>query len=54
MTTLANGTAPTPFDILSPYVGVLVVAFLVTLIATPIMRRFAVANGVVDWPGPEA
>ena len=34
-------------DILSGYVGVLVVAFLVTLAATPIMRRLAIANGVV-------
>ncbi|MCA9310033.1 MAG: undecaprenyl/decaprenyl-phosphate alpha-N-acetylglucosaminyl 1-phosphate transferase [Phycisphaerales bacterium] len=38
-------------DILSGYVGVLVVAFLVTLAATPIMRRLAIANGVVDNPG---
>lgn len=38
-------------DILSGYVGVLVVAFLATLIATPIMRRLAIANGVVDNPG---
>jgi UDP-GlcNAc:undecaprenyl-phosphate GlcNAc-1-phosphate transferase len=32
------------------YIGVLVVAFLVSLIATPIMRRMAVANGVIDRP----
>jgi UDP-GlcNAc:undecaprenyl-phosphate GlcNAc-1-phosphate transferase len=32
------------------YIGVLVVAFLVSLIATPIMRRLAVANGVIDRP----
>jgi UDP-GlcNAc:undecaprenyl-phosphate GlcNAc-1-phosphate transferase len=32
------------------YIGVLVVAFLVSLIATPLMRRLAVANGVIDRP----
>ena len=32
------------------YAAVLVVAFLVSLIATPIMRRLAMANGVVDRP----
>lgn len=33
------------------YLWVLVVAFLVSLVATPIMRRLAVAHGVVDRPG---
>ncbi|MBM4108537.1 MAG: undecaprenyl/decaprenyl-phosphate alpha-N-acetylglucosaminyl 1-phosphate transferase [Phycisphaerae bacterium] len=33
------------------YLWVLVVAFLVSLIATPIMRRLAVTHGVVDRPG---
>lgn len=32
-------------------IGVFVVAFIVTLLATPVMRRLAVANGVVDRPG---
>ena len=32
------------------YIGVLVVAFLVSLIATPLMRRLAVSNGVIDRP----
>lgn len=32
------------------YIGVLVVAFLVSLLATPIMRRLAVAYGVIDRP----
>lgn len=32
------------------YVGVFVVAFLVTLLTTPIMRRLAVANKIVDVP----
>ncbi len=40
----------TKLDIFHNYVSVFVVAFLVTLIATPIMRRIAVANGVIDRP----
>lgn len=32
------------------YVGVMVVSFLVALIATPIMRHLALANGVIDHP----
>lgn len=32
------------------YIGVFVVAFLVTLLLTPVMRRLAVANGIVDRP----
>lgn len=32
------------------YIAVFVVAFLVTLVATPLMRRLAIANGVVDRP----
>ena len=30
------------------YVGVLVVAFVVSLLATPLMRRLAVLYGVID------
>ncbi|USN99930.1 MAG: undecaprenyl/decaprenyl-phosphate alpha-N-acetylglucosaminyl 1-phosphate transferase [Phycisphaeraceae bacterium] len=37
-------------EVFNGYVGVLVIAFLVTLIATPIMRRLALANGVIDHP----
>src|SRR5690606_10737072 len=32
------------------YVGVFVAAFVVTLLATPLMRRLAVANGIIDRP----
>ncbi|MBX3383378.1 MAG: undecaprenyl/decaprenyl-phosphate alpha-N-acetylglucosaminyl 1-phosphate transferase [Phycisphaeraceae bacterium] len=32
------------------YIGVLVISFLVALLATPLMRRLAVANGVIDRP----
>jgi len=40
----------TPMQIFQGYIGVLVVAFLVTLLVTPIIRRLAIANGVVDCP----
>jgi len=45
--------APPPasrLSIFEGYLGVAVVAFLVSLLATPIMRRLAVANGVIDRP----
>lgn len=37
-------------EVFNGYVGVLIVAFLVTLLATPIMRRLALRNGVIDSP----
>jgi len=37
-------------DIFHGYIGVLVVAFMVTLLTTPIMRRLAVKHGVIDRP----
>lgn len=37
-------------SIFQGYVGVFIVAFLVTLFATPIMRRLAVKNNIVDHP----
>lgn len=37
-------------SIFNGYVGVFVAAFLTTIIATPIMRRLAVANGIIDNP----
>lgn len=37
-------------SIFQGYAGVLIVAFLVSMFATPIMRRLAVANGIVDHP----
>jgi UDP-GlcNAc:undecaprenyl-phosphate GlcNAc-1-phosphate transferase len=37
-------------DVFNGYVGVLAVSFLLTLIATPIMRHLALANGVIDHP----
>ncbi len=32
------------------YIGIFIIAFLVTLLATPVLRRLAIANGVVDHP----
>lgn len=40
----------TPGQIFSGYLVVFVVAFLVTVLATPVMRMLAVKNGVVDQP----
>ncbi len=37
-------------DVFHGYVGVFAAAFVVTLLATPIMRRLAVKNGIVDRP----
>jgi UDP-GlcNAc:undecaprenyl-phosphate GlcNAc-1-phosphate transferase len=41
---------PTRFSIFEGYAGVLIASFLVTLLATPIMRRVAIANGIIDRP----
>ncbi|MEM8737157.1 MAG: MraY family glycosyltransferase [Planctomycetota bacterium] len=35
---------------LAPYASVFVVALLVSIIATPLMRKLAATHGVVDWP----
>jgi UDP-GlcNAc:undecaprenyl-phosphate GlcNAc-1-phosphate transferase len=53
---LAQEAAPAPagamsaVDIFHGYILVFVVAFLVTVVATPVMRRLAIANGIVDRP----
>jgi UDP-GlcNAc:undecaprenyl-phosphate GlcNAc-1-phosphate transferase len=47
----AGSEAPaTKLEIFHGYIWVFVVAFLVTLGITPIMRRLAIANGIVDRP----
>lgn len=46
----AQAGAVTRLDILYNYSWVLVIAFLVTLLVTPIMRRLAVSHGVIDRP----
>ncbi|MBL8757629.1 MAG: undecaprenyl/decaprenyl-phosphate alpha-N-acetylglucosaminyl 1-phosphate transferase [Phycisphaerae bacterium] len=47
---LAKGELPSKLEIFYGYIGVFFVAFLVALIATPIMRRLAIANGIIDRP----
>lgn len=37
-------------DILSGYIVIFAVAFLVTVLITPLVRRLAIANGIVDRP----
>ncbi len=37
-------------NILQGYIGVFVVAFLVTVLITPLVRRLAISNGIVDHP----
>lgn len=37
-------------ELLQGYIGVFAIAFLVTLLATPIIRRMAIAHGIVDHP----
>ncbi len=39
-----------PLDIFHGYFGVFIVAFLVALLATPIMRWIAIRQGIVDFP----
>ena len=55
---LASGLAPAALlgqgssvgAMLGPYMGVFFAAFFVSILATPLMRRLAIANGIVDWP----
>ncbi len=37
-------------EVLGGYLGVFVIAFVATLLVTPLMRRLAIANGVIDHP----
>ncbi len=47
---IATPDPPSRLDILNNYMWVFVIAFAVTLVATPIMRMLAVKNGVIDRP----
>lgn len=40
----------TRLDVFHGYMGVFVVAFLIALLATPVMRRLAITHGIVDRP----
>jgi UDP-GlcNAc:undecaprenyl-phosphate/decaprenyl-phosphate GlcNAc-1-phosphate transferase len=44
------GEGQSPLEIFHGYIGVLVAAFLVTLLMTPVMRRLAVKYGIIDRP----
>jgi UDP-GlcNAc:undecaprenyl-phosphate GlcNAc-1-phosphate transferase len=47
----ANAAHPVGLlQIIAPYMAVFFVAFLVSIVLTPLMRLLAVRNGVVDWP----
>jgi len=46
----AAGAGIPEIAVIQGYMSVFVAAFLVTVLATPIVRRLAVANGVVDRP----
>lgn len=50
LTGTPTGDTASRLSILQGYAGVFIVAFLVALFATPLMRRLAIANGVVDRP----
>lgn len=44
-------TAPASrLDIFQGYIGVFIVAFLVTMLSTPLVRRMAISQGIVDLP----
>ncbi len=45
-----SGGVQTRLEIFHGYVGVFIVAFLITIIMTPLMRRVAVSNGIIDAP----
>ncbi|HYF15402.1 MAG TPA: MraY family glycosyltransferase [Phycisphaerales bacterium] len=46
----AADDAATRLSIFEGYIGVLIASFLVALLATPLLRRLAVANGIIDRP----
>ncbi len=45
-----SGGHASMLDIFGGYIGVFATAFLVTLAVTPLMRRLAIANGIIDRP----
>jgi UDP-GlcNAc:undecaprenyl-phosphate GlcNAc-1-phosphate transferase len=47
---MGGAPAVSRLEVLHGYLWVFVVAFVVTLLATPLMRRLAIANGVIDHP----
>ncbi len=47
---LATKAHASRLDIFHGYIGVFFIAFVIALLATPIMRRLALANGIIDRP----
>lgn len=47
---ITKATAPGRLDIFNQYIGVFIVSFLVAIVMVPVMRRLAIANGIVDKP----
>ncbi len=48
--TVESASAVSRLDIFVGLVGIFLAAFLVTLLVTPLMRRLAIAHGVIDHP----
>ena len=46
----ALGEVGSRLEMFHGYMGVMIAAFVVTLLMTPVMRRMAVMNGVLDRP----
>ncbi len=46
----AGAVPPTRLSVFHGYIGVFAVAFLVTIVATPFMRKLAIRHGVIDRP----
>ncbi|CAN5681041.1 hypothetical protein BH11PLA1_BH11PLA1_20460 [soil metagenome] len=46
----ARPPAETPWEIFNNTIGVFIAAFAVTLLLTPLMRRLAIANNIIDHP----
>lgn len=36
--------------IIAPYMAIFFIAFFVAIIATPVVRKLAIKNGIIDWP----
>jgi len=49
-TTAAADAAPTMLTLFNSYIWVAVVAFMVSVCATPLMRRIALSQGIIDRP----
>jgi len=37
-------------DVVNPFLPVFFAAFFASILATPVMRKLAVRNGIIDWP----